>query len=117
IATSPPGNEELLDDVGVHGVVSDVLPNIQIAVAIEAIVWDADLDALPAAAELVIDVFERFRDVPTAVVHGYPGPINIRIGLLDWDEARVDLTWHDLSTLGVQVLDGREHFRSRDLAT
>lgn len=52
-----------------------------------------------------------------------PGPSNIRIGadgrvgLLDWDEARVDLTWHDLSNLGVQVLDDREHFRSQDLAT
>jgi Ser/Thr protein kinase RdoA (MazF antagonist) len=39
-----------------------------------------------------------------AVVHGDPGPANIRItaagvGLLDWDEARVDATDLDLAEL------------------
>ena len=37
IATSQPGNEELLDDVGGHGVLRDGLPNIQIAGATGAI--------------------------------------------------------------------------------
>lgn len=84
---------------------------------------DADLDAVPAGvAGLVAEVFGRFGDVPTAVVHGDPGPSNIRIaadgrvGLLDWDEARVDLTWHDLSNLGIQILDDREHRRAQDLS-
>ena len=41
---------------------------------------------------------------PAAVVHGDPGPANIRvtdegIGLLDWDEARVDATDLDLAEL------------------
>ena len=39
-----------------------------------------------------------------AVVHGDPGPANIRIsedgvGLLDWDESRVDVTELDLAEL------------------
>jgi hypothetical protein len=39
-----------------------------------------------------------------AVVHGDPGPANIRItasgvGLLDWDESRVDVTDLDLAEL------------------
>ena len=66
--------------------------------------------------------FNRFADAPMAVVHGGPGPSNIRIaadgrvGLLDWDEARVDLTWHDLSNLGIQILDDGEHRRAQDLS-
>jgi aminoglycoside phosphotransferase (APT) family kinase protein len=41
---------------------------------------------------------------PRAVVHGDPGPANIRIspagaGLLDWDEPRVDYTDLDLAEL------------------
>ena len=27
----------------------------------------------------------------------------------DWDESRVDVVWHDLSNLGVQVLDDARH--------
>ena len=42
--------------------------------------------------------------VPEAVVHGDPGPSNIRVteagvGLLDWDEARVDCVDLDLAEL------------------
>ncbi len=84
---------------------------------------DADLDALPADdQDLVEAVFATFGDVPTAVVHGDPGPSNIRmtatgeVGLLDWDESRVDVIWHDLSNLGVQVLDQHEHRRARALS-
>lgn len=41
---------------------------------------------------------------PAAVVHGDPGPSNIRVGaagpgLLDWDESRVDYTDLDLADL------------------
>ncbi|MEL7208950.1 MAG: phosphotransferase, partial [Actinomycetota bacterium] len=77
---------------------------------------DADLDAIPVVvAERILAVFDQLGDVPAAVVHGDPGPENIRIGaegsvgLLDWDESRVDLTWHDLSNLGVQVLGDADH--------
>lgn len=84
---------------------------------------DADLDAIPAVvADRILAVFDELGDVPTAVVHGDPGPDNIRIGsdgsvgLLDWDEARVDLTWHDLSDLGVQVLGDDDHRRAQQLS-
>jgi Ser/Thr protein kinase RdoA (MazF antagonist) len=91
---------------------------------------DADLDAMAAkAASLVIAVFGQVVAeaaatgvVPTSVVHGDPGPPNIRIGsdgsvgLLDWDESRVDLAWHDLSNLGVQVLDDRAHAMAKRLS-
>ncbi len=77
---------------------------------------DADLDEMPAdVAGLIVDVFAEFADVPTAVVHGDPGASNLRItpngrvGLLDFDESRVDHVWHDLSNLGVQALDDAEH--------
>jgi len=84
---------------------------------------DANLDRIPTdVADEVLAVFESLVDVPLAVVHGDPGPTNIRIGrdgsvgLLDWDEARVDLTWHDLSNLGVQVLDDECHCRAQRLS-
>ena len=38
------------------------------------------------------------------------------VGFLDWDESRVDLVWHDLSNLGVQVLDDDEHVRAERLS-
>ena len=84
---------------------------------------DADLDAVPVhVVERVLRVFDDFGDVPTAVVHGDPGPSNVKIlengsvGLLDWDEARVDLVWHDLSNLGLQVLGDGDHRRSQELS-
>lgn len=71
---------------------------------------------------LVEEVFTEFTDAPTAVVNGDPGASNIRItatgqvGLLDWDESRVDVTWHDLSNLGVSILESREHQRALALS-
>lgn len=78
---------------------------------------DADLDRLPPEVVApVLGVFDGVPSrVPVAAIHGDPGPANIRItdegrvGLLDWDESRVDLVWHDLSNLGVQVLDDADH--------
>jgi len=84
---------------------------------------DADLAAIPPEeAEQMLAVFEDHDDVPTAVVHGDPGPSNIRIdaegtvGLIDWDESRVDLTWHDLANLGVQILGDDDHGRAQRLS-
>ena len=84
---------------------------------------DADLNRMPPdVAKRVVDVFREFIDVPSAVVHGDPAASNIRIGsdrsvgLLDWDESRVDLTWHDLSNLGVNVLDDDSHRRAQRLS-
>jgi Ser/Thr protein kinase RdoA (MazF antagonist) len=66
---------------------------------------DVDLSAMPPDA--VADcrrAWARLQGSPQAVVHGDPGPANIRIsadgpGLLDWDEARVDYTDLDLAEL------------------
>ncbi|MEP4591379.1 MAG: phosphotransferase [Ilumatobacter sp.] len=84
---------------------------------------DADLDAMPLDARAFVEsVFVKFSDVPTAVVHGDPSASNIRmtatgqVGLLDWDESRVDLAWHDLSNLGVPVLAHVEHQRALALS-
>lgn len=71
---------------------------------------DADLDAMPEAAQqLVSHAFSLVAAAPIAVIHGDPHSSNIRIqgetvGLLDWDESRVDVTWHDLSELEAIVL-------------
>jgi aminoglycoside phosphotransferase (APT) family kinase protein len=80
---------------------------------------DADINVLPSGArELVLSVFESFNDAPVSLIHGDPGAPNLRIGdagevtFLDWDESRVDVVWHDLSNLGVQVLDDESHARS-----
>ena len=84
---------------------------------------DVDLDALPVDERVLVEaVFAEFTDAPTAVVHGDPDASNIRItatgqvGLLDWDESRVDVTWHDLSNLGVSILESREHQRALALS-
>ena len=57
----------------------------------------------------------------TAVAHGDPAGSNVRVDdglvwLLDWDESRVDLVWHDLSNLGVAVLDPIAHARAQRLS-
>ena len=54
----------------------------------------------------------------TAVAHGDPAGSDVRIDdglvwLLDWDESRVDLVWHDPSNLGVAVLDPIAHARAQ----
>jgi Ser/Thr protein kinase RdoA (MazF antagonist) len=71
---------------------------------------DVDLAAMPAQAVAACRrAWAGLAGVPEAVVHGDPGPANIRItpggaGLLDWDEARVDSTALDLADLPALVL-------------
>jgi Ser/Thr protein kinase RdoA (MazF antagonist) len=84
---------------------------------------DADLDQVPPdAATLLTDVFEELVDVPISLIHGDPDASNIRIDdhdrvwLLDWDESRVDVVWHDLSNLGVPVLKAPDHKRAQRLS-
>lgn len=66
---------------------------------------DVDLAAMPADAVAACRrAWAALAGAPEAVVHGDPGPANIRItaagvGLLDWDEARVDATDLDLAEL------------------
>lgn len=84
---------------------------------------DADIAALPDdVAELVLRTFAGFGDVPLSLIHGDPAASNIRvtasgaIALLDWDESRVDLQWHDLSNLGIPVLEPASHRRANLLS-
>ncbi len=84
---------------------------------------DADLDRMPPeVVDVLTPIFRSFRIAETAVVHGDPWAPNIRImndgrvGLLDWDESRVDVTWHDLSNLGVPVLPPQAHARAEQLS-
>jgi Ser/Thr protein kinase RdoA (MazF antagonist) len=84
---------------------------------------DADLDRMPAdVVEVILDVFDALAGMPISVIHGDPMADNIRIGadgsvgLLDWDESRVDLTWHDLSNLGIRILDEDSHRRAQRLS-
>ncbi|MEM7094584.1 MAG: phosphotransferase [Actinomycetota bacterium] len=84
---------------------------------------DAHMDALPDdVAALVLTVFAEMRDVPTTLIHGDPTASNLRIdddgrvGLLDFDESRVDLSWHDLSNLGVEVLPTADHAQATRLS-
>jgi Ser/Thr protein kinase RdoA (MazF antagonist) len=66
---------------------------------------DVDLSSMPSAA--VAECRSAWRGLAgtaESVVHGDPGPSNIRIsdagtGFLDWDEARVDYTALDLADL------------------
>jgi Ser/Thr protein kinase RdoA (MazF antagonist) len=66
---------------------------------------DVDLSAMPAeAVALCRRAWAALAGASEAVVHGDPGPANIRmtaagVGLLDWDEARVDATDLDLAEL------------------
>ncbi len=83
---------------------------------------DADLDTMsPADRELVLTIFDAMGDIPATVIHGDPGASNIRltsdgrVGLLDWDESRVDLVWLDISQLGVEVLDPPKHAAAQEL--
>ncbi len=66
---------------------------------------DVHLDLMPE--EVVVRIrgaWKAIADEPTSVVHGDPGPSNVRIqdgraGFLDWDEARVDASVLDLADL------------------
>lgn len=66
---------------------------------------DVDLSAMPVeAVSACRQAWAGLAGTPEAVVHGDPGTTNIRItdrgvGLLDWDEARVDHTDLDLAEL------------------
>jgi Ser/Thr protein kinase RdoA (MazF antagonist) len=84
---------------------------------------DADMAAMPPdVAREVLGVFGDVASMPVSVIHGDPTDANIRIGadgtvgLLDFDESRVDVAWHDLSNLGVQVLDEDDHRRALRLS-
>lgn len=67
---------------------------------------DADMGRLPVdVATELSGVLSRAEGLPTSVVHGDPGPQNVRIDeegrvwLLDWDESRVDATALDLAAV------------------
>lgn len=84
---------------------------------------DADLDAVPDDVEAaLVAAFDEVRGAATSVVHGDPGPGNLRVrddgsvGIIDWDESRVDVSMHDLSNLGVVVLSPAEHRQARRLS-
>ncbi len=62
-----------------------------------------DLSAMPAeAVQRCRAAWARLAGRPTAVVHGDPNPRNVRVtadrvGLIDWDESRVDVPDFDLA--------------------
>jgi Ser/Thr protein kinase RdoA (MazF antagonist) len=66
---------------------------------------DVDLSAMPAQDVAICrHAWAGLSGTAEAIVHGDPGPANIRvsdagIGLLDWDEARVDSADLDLAEL------------------
>lgn len=66
---------------------------------------DVDLSVMPEGAVAACRRARvRMQDGPQSVVHGDPGPANIRISpdgprLLDWDEARVDYADLDMAEL------------------
>jgi Ser/Thr protein kinase RdoA (MazF antagonist) len=74
---------------------------------------DVDLAAMPTeVVALCRAAWAALAGAPTAVVHGDPGPQNLRlagsrVGLLDWDESRVDCPELDLAWLGVDRLGAR----------
>jgi Ser/Thr protein kinase RdoA (MazF antagonist) len=84
---------------------------------------DADMSAAPIeVAEVILGIFNSYRHIPVSLIHGDPNASNIRItndgrvALLDWDESRVDVVWHDLSNLGIQVLSDVDHERAQRLS-
>ena len=84
---------------------------------------DVDLTAMPAAAVAACrDAWRPIVGRPEAVVHGDPGAANIRIadgevGLLDWDEARVDCVDLDLAELPAAGLPPGRLAEARRAAT
>jgi Ser/Thr protein kinase RdoA (MazF antagonist) len=84
---------------------------------------DVDLSAMPRdVVDACRAAWRRLAGIAEAVVHGDPGPANIRIttagvGLLDWDEARVDYVDLDLAELPVAVLPPARLTAGRAAAT
>jgi aminoglycoside phosphotransferase (APT) family kinase protein len=81
------------------------------------------MSAIPAdATDVILEIFNSYRHIPVSLIHGDPNASNIRItndgrvALLDWDESRVDVVWHDLSNLGIQVLSDADHERAQRLS-
>lgn len=66
---------------------------------------DVRLDLMPAdAVRCIRRAWRAMRGEPMSVVHGDPGASNIllragRVGFIDWDEARVDVSLFDLAAL------------------
>ena len=71
----------------------------------EEVGGDVDMSLLPPeVADLCRHAWSEVPREPESLVHGDPSPTNIRIdgdtvGLLDWDEARVDSPLLDLGAL------------------
>lgn len=84
---------------------------------------DIDLTQMPAGAVAACRrAWTALAGTPEAVVHGDPGPANIRItdagpGLLDWDEARLDHTDLDLAELPGSHLPPQRLATARTAAT
>ncbi len=86
---------------------------------------DADMSLLPPAdAELCRRTWTALPTVDECVVHGDPSPTNILIdgdsvGLIDWDEARIDSPLLDLGALPDEETAGlsSRDFRSARLAS
>jgi Ser/Thr protein kinase RdoA (MazF antagonist) len=78
---------------------------------------DVRLDLMPP--EVVERVREAWRvmvNEPLSVIHGDPGLDNIRlqggrVGLIDWDEARVDVSLLDLASLPLDLAPAIDHGR------
>jgi Ser/Thr protein kinase RdoA (MazF antagonist) len=84
---------------------------------------DVDLSTMPADAVAACrHAWAKLDGRRRAVIHGDPGPANIRVtddgpGLLDWDEARVDCTDLDLAELPGQHLPPARLSIARTAAT
>jgi Ser/Thr protein kinase RdoA (MazF antagonist) len=84
---------------------------------------DAEMSAIPTdATDVILGIFNSYRHISVSLIHGDPNASNIRItndgrvALLDWDESRVDVVWHDLSNLGIQVLGDADHAGAQRLS-
>lgn len=84
---------------------------------------DADLDQIPdEVVNRCLRFFEPYREAKRSVIHGDPHPGNIRmtsdgrVGLLDWDESRIDVCDLDLTNLGQPVLTGDRLLAGEHLA-
>ncbi len=84
---------------------------------------DVDLSAMPANAVTACrQAWAGLARAPQAVIHGDPGAANIRVsdagvGILDWDEARVDCTDLDLAELPDSDLPAERLALARTAAT